>query len=80
VSFEEKLWQMAGTRDLKNLARLELHIDRAAMSVEGIMGALLPVLQALILDGSAFASFRDLGTGLRHLRTLSLWQAAVLPV
>jgi hypothetical protein len=68
---EEKLWQMAGTRDLKNLARLELHIDMAAMSVEGI-GALLPVLQTLILDGSAFTSFRDLGTGLRQLRTLSL--------
>jgi Leucine-rich repeat (LRR) protein len=71
TSKEEKLWQMAGTRDFKNLARLELHIDMAAMSVEGIR-ALLPVLQTPILDGSAFTSFRDLETCLRQLRTLSL--------
>jgi Leucine-rich repeat (LRR) protein len=43
----------------------------AAISYEGI-GALLPVLQTLILNGSAFTSFRGLGTGLRQLRTLSL--------
>ena len=36
------------------------------------MGSLLPSLRELVLDGSTIVSIRDLGTGLRSLKALSL--------
>ena len=36
------------------------------------IGAMLPALRQLTLDSSALASFRDLGTGLTALQSLSV--------
>lgn len=73
---EDKLVRICGTRELETVTRLELCVDMNAMGVE-CLSSLLPCLENLVLDGSVMSSFRDLGTGLSRLRTLSLVGANV---
>ncbi|CAM9754942.1 unnamed protein product [Chrysoparadoxa australica] len=73
---EDKLQRITGTRNLAEVKRLELGLDMKEMEMQGI-GQLLPALQTLVLDTSKFTSFRDLGTGLRNLLTLSLESSRV---
>ena len=68
---EEKLWRIAGTRDLGSVAHLELVIDSSRQTVDNL-GELVPGLHTLSLDGSNLCSLRDLGTALDKLHTLSL--------
>lgn len=73
---KETVRMAAGTRQLRDVARLALVIDSSETSVDGVWAA-LPRLHTLVLDGSRLLSFRDLGVGLRHLNTLSLESSCV---
>lgn len=67
---EAMIQAVAGTQDLNSVGDLALTIDGTNMSVDGVWSS-LPSLRSLVLDGSRLTSFRDLGTGLKHLHTLS---------
>ena len=54
------------------MAKLELVVSAGRTSQLESLGELLPALEALRLDGSSLPSIRELGTGLRRLRSLSL--------
>jgi len=73
---QEKLWRIAGTRQLDSLTELHIVIDAQRQNVEDL-GRFLPSLHTLVLDGSTIPSIRDLGTALQKLHTLSLNAAKV---
>lgn len=51
-------------------------MDSSKQSIE-VLGELLPSLQQLVLENSTLFSFRDLGTSLHSLRTLSLSRSSI---
>lgn len=68
---EAAICAAAGTRRVENVTKLALVIDSSKTFIESEWRA-MPRLRTLTLDGSRLVSFRDLGVGLRNLKTLSL--------
>lgn len=68
---EDYIRNESGTDDLTTLVHLTLIIDTSHQSIYDLHH-ILPSLQHLVLDCSTISSIRDLGIGLRHLKSLSL--------
>ncbi|XP_068022783.1 leucine-rich repeat-containing protein 56 [Melanerpes formicivorus] len=66
-----KLRALAGVDDLQAVTALEMQVDTTDSSL-GSLGAYLPRLRELKLNGSLLVSVRDLGTTLSHLQVLWL--------
>lgn len=68
---EEYIRNETGEDDLTHLVHLTLVINTSNQSIYDLHH-FLPALQHLVLDESVISSVRDLGTGLRFLKSLSL--------
>ena len=68
---EEYIIKITGENDLSKIERLKLVVDTSVQSVFGL-NEILPNLMYLTLDRSMISSVRDLGSGLRHIVSLSL--------
>lgn len=68
---EEYIMKVTGVTDLSQVEHLELVVDTSVQSVFGL-NEILPNLKYLSLDRSLIGSVRDLGSGLRHIVSLSL--------
>lgn len=68
---EDYVRNETGEEDLTNLVHLALVINTSNQSIYDLHH-FLPCLQHLVLDNSIISSVRDLGTGLRFLKSLSL--------
>lgn len=73
---EEYLKDISGTNDLTKLTSIQLKIDTNSQSIYEIH-LYLPKLESLILDHSIISSIRDLGTGLRYIKYLSLYSCGL---
>ncbi len=68
---EEYIRNETGEDDLSHLVHLTLVINTSHQSIYDLHH-FLPALQHLVLDKSVISTVRDLGTGLRFLKSLSL--------
>lgn len=68
---EEYIRNETGEDDLTSLVHLSLVIDTSIQSIYDLHH-FLPNLQHLVLDNSTISTVRDLGIGLRFLKSLSL--------
>ena len=68
---EDYIRNETGTEELTKIVHLSLTIDTSRQSIYDLH-ILLPNLIHLVLDNSLVASVRDLGIGLRFLKSLSL--------
>ena len=67
----EYLTEVTGTMDLSTVEFLDIVVDTAVQSILDLSD-LLPNLKELVLDNSSVSSVRDLGVGLKLLKSLSL--------
>lgn len=63
------LVQVTGTEDLDRVTQVKLRVIARDVPLQHL-GAFIPALRELILDGSVVATLRELGTGLRNLKVL----------
>ena len=76
---EHYLQEATGVSDLDTIIHLNLVIDTSRQSIYDLH-LILPKLQHLVLDHSIVTSVRDLGIGLRFLRSLSLSCCGLLDI
>jgi len=70
ISFQ-KLKEVSGCSDLKEVVELKMKVDSAETSI-GNIGSMAPNITTLNLNNSYITSVRDLGTNLNQLNTLWL--------
>jgi Leucine-rich repeat (LRR) protein len=73
---EDYLLKVTAASDLSMVTCIKLTVDTSIQSIHAI-DELVPNLQELVLDGSVVSSVRDLGVGLRNLRSLSLAHCSI---
>ena len=71
-----ELCGLSSASELHDVRSLTMSVDTSENSL-GDLGARLPSLRQLRLDGSNIATLRDIGTGFRHLRVLWLARSSL---
>lgn len=68
---EDYIIAATGIKDLSKVEYVSLQIDTKEQALYDL-SEILPNLKHLVLDSSHIGSIRDLGTGLRHITSLSM--------
>ncbi|CAG9760736.1 unnamed protein product [Ceutorhynchus assimilis] len=68
-NIRELLVQVSNTEQLETVTQIKLRVIARELALQQL-GAYLPALRELILDGSIISSLRDLGYGLKNLKIL----------